>query len=241
MACDDIPLDVIVSNAFNFTNKDGKARYGRYQFRPEAGERYLAAEDAAKQPADFLASDDPLLEARSAAYAISRRRRKQCSGNSRSLFEPRVAGAQWQNGAMGNARWAGVGLARLLRAARARRDAVQVTFDGMDEGPLASVPDFVKALDIDHALRRRAGSARQGRLEPGRVHAECRRGDDPPCRLNRQQEQAGSGREALAEGEEQAGRSVETDLPRQQRPDEAPLPPQEPQPRSTVRRHTQIR
>jgi DMSO/TMAO reductase YedYZ molybdopterin-dependent catalytic subunit len=27
----------------------------------------------------------------------------QCSGNSRSRFEPRVAGGQWGNGAMGNA------------------------------------------------------------------------------------------------------------------------------------------
>jgi sulfite dehydrogenase (cytochrome) subunit A len=34
-----------------------------------------------------------------------------------------------------------------------KRGAVQVTFDGMDEGPLASVPDFVKAIDIDHALQ----------------------------------------------------------------------------------------
>src|SRR5271157_2637172 len=77
----------------------------------------------------------------------------QCSGNSRSLFNPRVPGAQWRNGAMSNARWAGGGLAKVLRAAGVRRDAVQVTFDGMDEGPLASVPDFVKALDIDHALQ----------------------------------------------------------------------------------------
>lgn len=76
----------------------------------------------------------------------------QCSGNSRSLFGPRVSGAQWRNGAMGNARWAGVGLAKVLKAAGVRKDAVQVTFDGLDEGPLASVPDFVKALDIDHAL-----------------------------------------------------------------------------------------
>jgi len=77
----------------------------------------------------------------------------QCSGNSRSLFGPRVPGAQWRNGAMGNARWAGVALAKVLRAVGVRRDAVQVTFDGLDEGPLASVPDFVKALDIDHALQ----------------------------------------------------------------------------------------
>ncbi|MGO9468490.1 MAG: molybdopterin-dependent oxidoreductase [Isosphaeraceae bacterium] len=77
----------------------------------------------------------------------------QCSGNSRSLFGPRVPGAQWRHGAMGNARWAGVGLAKVLRAAGVRRDAVQVAFDGLDEGPLASVPDFVKALKIDHALQ----------------------------------------------------------------------------------------
>lgn len=77
----------------------------------------------------------------------------QCSGNSRSLFGPRVAGAQWRNGAMGNARWAGVGLAKLLRSAGVRKDAVEVTFDGVDQGPLASVPDFVKSLDIDHALQ----------------------------------------------------------------------------------------
>ena len=35
----------------------------------------------------------------------------QCSGNSRSLFQPRVPGSQWGNGAMGNARWTGVRLA----------------------------------------------------------------------------------------------------------------------------------
>jgi len=77
----------------------------------------------------------------------------QCSGNSRSLFAPRVPGAQWRNGAMGNARWAGVPLAALLRRAGVQREAVQVTFDGLDEGSLSSVPDFVKALDIAHALQ----------------------------------------------------------------------------------------
>jgi hypothetical protein len=53
---------------------------------------------------------------------------------------------------MGNARWAGVSVAKLLSAAGVRRNARQVTFDGLDEGPLASVPDFVKSLDLEHAL-----------------------------------------------------------------------------------------
>jgi catalase len=138
-------------NAFEFTNAEGKSRFGRYQLRPEAGAEFLGAEEAAKRPPDFLidelvqrlargsakfrivvqlagagdkvddatevwpddrptvelgvlsltgkvadndaaqralafdplhlvdgieASDDPLLEVRSAAYAVSRRRRR---------------------------------------------------------------------------------------------------------------------------------------------------------------------
>jgi catalase len=138
-------------NAFEFTNRDGKSRFGRYQLHPESGSKFLSAEEATKQPPNFLvdeiserlargpvkfrlvvqlaaegdkvddatevwpddrptvelgilsiagkvadqdaaqralafdplhlvdgieASDDPLLELRSAAYAISRRRRR---------------------------------------------------------------------------------------------------------------------------------------------------------------------
>ena len=139
------------NNAFSFTNRQGKSRFGRYQLRPESGSKFLAAEEAAKKPPNFLideigerlatgpakfrivvqlaaegdkvndatevwpdkrptielgvlsitgkvadndaaqrtlafdplnlvngieASDDPLLETRSAVYAISRRRRR---------------------------------------------------------------------------------------------------------------------------------------------------------------------
>ena len=138
-------------NAFAFTNAEGKSRFGRYQLRPEAGAKFLSAEEAARKPPNFLidelverlaggpsrfrivvqlaaegdktddatevwpddrpvielgilsitgkvadndaaeralafdplhlvdgieASDDPLLDVRSAAYAISRRRRR---------------------------------------------------------------------------------------------------------------------------------------------------------------------
>jgi catalase len=138
-------------NAFEFTNREGKSRFGRYQLRPESGSRFLTAEEATKKPPNFLideigerlakgpvrfrlivqlaaegdpvndatavwpddrptvelgvlsitgkvadndaaqralafdplnlvdgieASDDPLLEVRSAVYAVSRRRRR---------------------------------------------------------------------------------------------------------------------------------------------------------------------
>jgi DMSO/TMAO reductase YedYZ molybdopterin-dependent catalytic subunit len=75
----------------------------------------------------------------------------QCSGNSRGFFNPRVAGGQLGNGAMGNARWRGVALKTVLGQAGVQQGATQVTFNGMD-GPVSDkTPDFVKALDIDHA------------------------------------------------------------------------------------------
>ena len=75
----------------------------------------------------------------------------QCSGNSRGFLNPRVAGGQLGNGAMGNARWRGVPLKAVLDMAGVQQGARQVTFNGMD-GPVSDkTPDFVKALDIDHA------------------------------------------------------------------------------------------
>jgi sulfite dehydrogenase len=76
----------------------------------------------------------------------------QCSGNSRGHFTPRVNGGQLSNGAMGNARWTGVPLKKVLEKAGVRRGAMQVVFDGLDQPPLGDGPDFVKALAIDHAL-----------------------------------------------------------------------------------------
>ncbi|MGJ5180614.1 molybdopterin-dependent oxidoreductase [Bradyrhizobium oligotrophicum] len=75
----------------------------------------------------------------------------QCSGNSRGFFEPRVAGGQLGNGAMGNARWRGVPLRTVLDMAGVQAGARQVTFGGMDGPVVDKTPDFVKALDLDHA------------------------------------------------------------------------------------------
>lgn len=75
----------------------------------------------------------------------------QCSGNSRGFMEPRVGGGQLGNGAMGNARWRGVALKHLLARAGLRAGARQATFNGLDNPPVDTVADFVKALDVDHA------------------------------------------------------------------------------------------
>ena len=75
----------------------------------------------------------------------------QCSGNSRGLFTPRVAGGQLGNGAMGNARWKGVPLKMVLDKAGVQAGVKQVVFGGMDGPVTDKTPDFAKALDIDHA------------------------------------------------------------------------------------------
>jgi DMSO/TMAO reductase YedYZ molybdopterin-dependent catalytic subunit len=75
----------------------------------------------------------------------------QCSGNSRGQFMPRVPGAQWAHGAMGNARWTGVRLKDVLDRAGVKAGAVQVRFNGLDEPVVPEAPDFMKSLDLDHA------------------------------------------------------------------------------------------
>ncbi len=76
----------------------------------------------------------------------------ECSGNSRGLFEPRVPGGQWANGAMGNALWKGVRLKDILEKAGLEDDAVQVRFNGLDHADEDTAPDFRKSLDVGQAM-----------------------------------------------------------------------------------------
>jgi sulfite dehydrogenase len=76
----------------------------------------------------------------------------QCSGNSRGFSQPRVAGGQLGNGAMGNARWKGVPLKELLTKAGVAAGAKQVTFQGLDGPVVEQTPAFVKAINVDHSL-----------------------------------------------------------------------------------------
>jgi len=76
----------------------------------------------------------------------------QCSGNGRGYFSPRVFGGQWANGAMGNAEWTGVRLRDILSAAGVRQGAAEVSFNGLDQPVMPTVPDFVKSLTISRIM-----------------------------------------------------------------------------------------
>ena len=75
----------------------------------------------------------------------------QCSGNSRGFSLPSVPGAQWANGAMGNAKWMGVRLKDVLDRAGVKPNAVQVRFSGLDQPVVDGAPKLMKSLALDHA------------------------------------------------------------------------------------------
>jgi DMSO/TMAO reductase YedYZ molybdopterin-dependent catalytic subunit len=75
----------------------------------------------------------------------------QCSGNSRGLAQPAVPGAQWANGAMGNAKWMGVRLKDVLDRAGVKPGALRVRFAGLDQPVVDGAPKFMKSLALDHA------------------------------------------------------------------------------------------
>jgi DMSO/TMAO reductase YedYZ molybdopterin-dependent catalytic subunit len=79
----------------------------------------------------------------------------QCSGNSRSKFQPRVPGGQWGHGAMGNAMWTGVRLRELLDAAGVKSGSTQVRFQGLEtgEGPKGLGSNrFMKSLELGNTI-----------------------------------------------------------------------------------------
>jgi DMSO/TMAO reductase YedYZ molybdopterin-dependent catalytic subunit len=75
----------------------------------------------------------------------------QCAGNGRALFRPRVAGAQWERGAVGQALWRGVRLSDLLQRAGVKPAARFVTFIPGDHPMAPTVPKFVRSIPIEKA------------------------------------------------------------------------------------------
>lgn len=76
----------------------------------------------------------------------------QCSGNGRAYHRPRVPGVQWERGAVGNARWTGVRLRDVLKAAGVRSDGKHVQFHGADRPATTTVPLFIRSIPLEKAL-----------------------------------------------------------------------------------------
>ena len=99
----------------------------------------------------------------------------QCSGNRRGLSDPHVPGVEWGIGAMGNARWKGVRLKDLLARAGLKKEAVEVAFNGADQG----------SLDFHSGLREEPPGLEGDRREHPRCLADERRAAAPLERRSR--------------------------------------------------------
>jgi DMSO/TMAO reductase YedYZ molybdopterin-dependent catalytic subunit len=75
----------------------------------------------------------------------------ECAGNGRAFYTPRVAGAQWRFGSVGNARWTGVRLRDVLKLAGLKPSATQLLMDGADV-PMGTMPKFQRTLEVKKAL-----------------------------------------------------------------------------------------
>ncbi|MFN3076149.1 MAG: sulfite oxidase [Alphaproteobacteria bacterium] len=78
----------------------------------------------------------------------------ECGGNGRAFFNPPAKGNQWTVGAVGCARWTGVRLADVLKAAKVRKTAVHTAHYGADAAlddsgkvPLSRGVPIEKAMD----------------------------------------------------------------------------------------------
>lgn len=75
----------------------------------------------------------------------------ECAGNGRAFQQPKVAGVQWQRGAVGTARFSGPRLRDLLQRASVKSTGKHVMFHGLDEVP-GKVPPFIRSIPIEKAM-----------------------------------------------------------------------------------------
>jgi DMSO/TMAO reductase YedYZ molybdopterin-dependent catalytic subunit len=90
----------------------------------------LSVEGEVEKPFQLNYDDLVKLESRTMAVTL------ECAGNNRIFLEPKVKGVQWSLGAVGNAEWTGVPLSVLLDRAGVKPSALEVIFEGADQGLL---------------------------------------------------------------------------------------------------------
>ncbi len=99
-----------------------------------------------EQPLTFTRQDLKQFEAITITAVV------QCSGNGRASYRPKVPGVQWEQGAVGNARWTGVRLVDVLKKSGLQTNGRHVQFQGADHPGAGTVPPFVRSIPIEKAL-----------------------------------------------------------------------------------------
>ena len=75
----------------------------------------------------------------------------ECAGNGRSFYQPRMPGAQWKFGSVGNAVWTGVRLRDVLAKFNLKSGGKHLLFDGADV-PIGKMQDFQRTIPVEKGL-----------------------------------------------------------------------------------------
>jgi len=109
----------------------------------------LSVEGCVEQPTTWTWDELAALPERTVFATV------ECAGNGRSFVKPLVHGVQWGAGAIGHAEWTGVPLSLVLQRVGIKRDAVEVLFEGTDQGCEPDHPEpmhFARSLPLAKAL-----------------------------------------------------------------------------------------
>jgi len=118
-----------------------------HMFEPARGNRSewkLTIQGEVRKPLTLTLRDLVELEQHSVTNTL------ECAGNGRAFHSPKVPGIQWQRGGVGNARFTGPRLARLLERAGLKPTGRHVMFRGLDEVP-GNVPPFIRSIPVEKA------------------------------------------------------------------------------------------
>ena len=115
----------------------------------EPGSWRLSVTGSVDKPLDIALEELKKMTAQTVTATL------ECSGNGRGLLNPKKAGVQWEQGAVGNAKWTGMPLAALLDRAEIRKDAVDVVLVGADSGETKDglKTSFVRSIPLKKAMR----------------------------------------------------------------------------------------
>jgi DMSO/TMAO reductase YedYZ molybdopterin-dependent catalytic subunit len=81
----------------------------------------------------------------------------ECAGNGRVFLSPKVDGAQWERGAVGNAVWTGVRLQAVLERAGMKAGVTEIILKGADRGEVEIAPrpggtiHYARSLPVNKA------------------------------------------------------------------------------------------
>jgi len=109
----------------------------------------LTVEGCVEEPMEWTWDDLAALSERSVFATV------ECAGNGRSFLRPAAPGVPWGAGAIGHGEFTGVPVRELLERANIRPGAVEVLFEGADEGTESDHPalmHFARSLPLAKAL-----------------------------------------------------------------------------------------